>query len=124
MEGTADREDPETNFMEGKVVSSSQSSELIRGVSREEVKAVLFSMDSRKAPGPDGFNAHFYKKAWSIVGEEFTDAVLHFFNTDRLLKELNNTSLTLILKVANPSRNMTFCSGYKTVIKRFENCHK
>ena len=107
-EGTSNREDISFSFMEGNLVSPLQSSELLREVSREEEKAILFNMDSRKAPGPYGFNVHFFKKAWAIVGEDFTDAVLHFFNSDRLLKELNNTSLSLIPKVANPSRMTDF----------------
>ena len=82
--------------------------ELIKCVTREKVKNVLFKMKSLKAPGPDGFNVFFYKKAWPIVGEDFMDAVIYFFENGRILREWNDTALTLIPKVANPSRMSDF----------------
>ena len=109
IEGSNAREwEDDLSYMEGTVISPNQSSELIRGVTREEVKTVLFSMDSDKAPGPDGYNVHFYMKAWPIVGEEFIDAIQYFFEKGRMLKEMNNTSLTLIPKVVNPTRITNF----------------
>lgn len=52
---------------------------LIREVSEEEIKGVLWAMPTDKSPGPDGFTAEFFKKAWSIVGTEFTTAIKSFF---------------------------------------------
>ena len=63
--------DIDLNFLGGNLVSSDQAATLISRVTREEVKDVLFSMDPNKAPDPDGFNVHFYKQAWPIIGEEF-----------------------------------------------------
>nr|XP_025653421.1 uncharacterized protein LOC112749379 [Arachis hypogaea] len=40
-------------------------------VTLEEVKSAVFSMHSFKAPGPDGFQAFFFKEYWKIVGFEF-----------------------------------------------------
>jgi hypothetical protein len=62
----------------------------------------FFSMNKGKAPGPDGFLAGFYHKAWPVIGEDVTDAILEFFSTGKLLKEVNATIITLVPKKSNP----------------------
>ncbi|CAN1840218.1 LINE-1 retrotransposable element ORF2 protein [Linum perenne] len=64
----------------------------------------MFHMDGNRSPGPDGFSANFYKSAWNIVEADFTDAVMEFFSSSKMLNEFNVTSLTLIPKVPNPQR--------------------
>jgi hypothetical protein len=39
-----------------------QCNDLLRGVTEGEIKDVLFSLKDNKAPGPDGYNALFFKK--------------------------------------------------------------
>ena len=45
------------------------------------MRRVLFSMDSGKAPGPNGYSVGFFKGDWTVVGEDFCDVVIHFFET-------------------------------------------
>ncbi|KAF5815085.1 hypothetical protein HanXRQr2_Chr03g0118881 [Helianthus annuus] len=52
---------------------------MVRQVTQEEVKAVMFSIGENKAPGPDGYTSAFFKRSWDIVGDEVTAAVLQFF---------------------------------------------
>jgi len=61
-----------------------------------------------KALGADGFNAGFFKRMWHIVGEDVINVVSSFFQTHRMLKEMNTTSISLVPKVANPKRLTDF----------------
>ncbi|KAK4384284.1 hypothetical protein Sango_3076200 [Sesamum angolense] len=62
----------------------------------------FFDIEEDKAPGPDGFSSGFFKAAWPVAGEEVSKAIIDFFKTSRLLKQLNATLLTLIPKVQTP----------------------
>ncbi|CAL1357332.1 unnamed protein product [Linum trigynum] len=82
-------------------LTPAQAAPLCSQVSREEVRAALFSMNGDKSPGPDGFTAGFFQHNWGILGKDLTDAVLDFFRTGKLLAEVNSTYLALIPKVQN-----------------------
>jgi len=64
----------------------------------KEIKTAVFQMNPDKAPGPDGFNAFFFQNNWDIVKNNVIQAVLQFFRTGKILKQLNHTFLTLIPK--------------------------
>ncbi|XP_062155223.1 uncharacterized protein LOC133863288 [Alnus glutinosa] len=80
-------------------------------VTRIEIKDVVFSMNLSKAPGPDGFSAGFYQKAWAVVGDDLCEAILKFFSFGKLLKETNATILTLIPK----KKNASYMSEYRPI---------
>ncbi|XP_049346442.1 uncharacterized protein LOC125810992 [Solanum verrucosum] len=46
-----------------------------------------------------GYGSGFYKAAWSVVGEDVTNAVLEFFQNSKILKQINATSFALIPKI-------------------------
>ncbi|XP_019241615.1 PREDICTED: uncharacterized protein LOC109221601 [Nicotiana attenuata] len=48
-----------------------------------------------KAPVIDGYNAYFFKKAWVIIEDEVIQAIKELFNTGKLYKAVNCTTLTL-----------------------------
>ncbi|KAL2246963.1 UNVERIFIED_CONTAM: Transposon TX1 uncharacterized protein [Sesamum indicum] len=65
-----------------------------------DVKNAVFDIFEDKAPGPDGYSSGFFKAAWPVVGTEVTRAILNFFTTGKLLKQVNSTLLALIPKAA------------------------
>jgi hypothetical protein len=44
------------------MVSKRENEELTKRVSEEEIFSTIMQFESDKAPGPDGFSTHFYKK--------------------------------------------------------------
>lgn len=73
-------------------------------------------MSDIKAPGPDGFNAAFYKKSWSTVGQEFTKAVQHVLQSGVCPRGINSTFICLIPKVQNPCKPEHFRPIYILII--------
>ncbi|KAL2231099.1 UNVERIFIED_CONTAM: hypothetical protein Sindi_1704300 [Sesamum indicum] len=84
------------------LLSEEDASSLLVPFTPADVKQAVFDIDEDKAPGPDGYSSGFFKAAWPIVGHEVSSAVLDFFNTGRLLKQINTTLLALIPKVHSP----------------------
>ena len=72
-------------------------------VSKEEVWRAFCSMDSYKAPGPDGFQPLFFKKYWDIVGDEVWGTVRDAFSTGFIDSRLAETLIVLIPKVDPPN---------------------
>ncbi|KAK3212586.1 hypothetical protein Dsin_017292 [Dipteronia sinensis] len=112
------------------VISNDQVDSMDRDVTNDEIREVCFSLHPNKAPGPDGFNAHFFKKTWDIVGEDVINAIQEFFRFGHLLKDLNATILSLVPKVPNPSKMKDFipisCCNilYKIIAKIIANRNK
>ncbi|KAK4381010.1 Retrovirus-related Pol polyprotein from type-2 retrotransposable element R2DM [Sesamum angolense] len=105
------------------ILTEDEARAIIRPVTSDEVKTTFFDIEEDKAPGPDGFSSGFFKAAWPVVGEEVSNAIIDFFKTGRLLKQLNATLLTLIPKVRNPHsvaefRPISCCNvTYKVITK-------
>ncbi|KAL0340158.1 UNVERIFIED_CONTAM: Transposon TX1 uncharacterized protein [Sesamum radiatum] len=84
------------------IVTDEEASLLVRPITKDDVKTTVFDIEEDRAPGPDGYSSRFFKAAWLVVGEEITAAVMDFFTTGRLLKQVNATLITLIPKVCAP----------------------
>ena len=59
--------------LEGFTWSPQHKESLNRRITQEEIKNAIFSINDSKALGPDGFTSLFFKKAWSIVGNDVTE---------------------------------------------------
>ncbi|XP_074293397.1 uncharacterized protein LOC141620421 [Silene latifolia] len=92
----------------GKVCNNAQWDLLLKPVTKMEIKDAIFSIPEHKAPRPKGFSSAFYKDSWSIRGDEVCEAVLDFFKTGKLLKQVNSTILTLIHKCTMPTHVTQF----------------
>ncbi|KAL0448121.1 UNVERIFIED_CONTAM: hypothetical protein Slati_1940000 [Sesamum latifolium] len=68
-----------------------------RAVTPSEVKQAIFHISDNKAPGPDGYSACFFKRAWN-VGDQMCTAVLDFFRNGRMLQQLNHAIIALVPK--------------------------
>jgi hypothetical protein len=114
-------------ILRGPILTQHQQDFLCSEVTSTEVKNALFGMESAKAPGIDGFNVHFFKNTWNIIGDSIIDAIGEFFMTGFMPRIINNTYVTLIAKVPNATsiknfRPIACCSVlYKIISKVITN---
>ena len=88
-----------------KLITDSDNDELIKPPNIEDIRAALFSIDSFKTPGLDGFGAGFFKNYWHIIKKDLFNGVSEFFTNCKMLKEINQTFIMLIAKVPNPFKD-------------------
>lgn len=69
----------------------------------EEIVQAIKECNSFKAPGPDGFNFAFVKKAWGIIKADVLEFFRDFHQNGKLTKGVNATFVVLIPKVEGPS---------------------
>ncbi|XP_034915333.1 uncharacterized protein [Populus alba] len=86
-----------------KQISAASKTSMLLPLTNDEIKAALFSIPDTKAPGPDGYNAFFFKKCWSIIGTDFIAATRYFFTNNSLPRCVNATRVALVPKIENPS---------------------
>nr|GEU50184.1 hypothetical protein [Tanacetum cinerariifolium] len=91
-----------TKLTQGEVES------MIKEVTDKEIREAIFDIDNDKAPGPDGFTSNFFKKAWKTVGEDVCRAIKEFFDSGKMLGELNATVISLMPKVKTPCCNVIY----------------
>lgn len=86
-----------------------QKQALIREVSLEEVKTVLFGLGGDKAQGPDRFPTLFYQKCWILLAKYIWEVVEESRRAKFVLKYFNNTFIALILKKEDTKNFNDFC---------------
>jgi hypothetical protein len=85
-------------------VTADMNANLLREFTSSEVETALNQMHPLKSPGPDGFSACFYQRAWSTVKVEVCQTVLGYLNHGLFDADINATYIALIPKIKNPSR--------------------
>ncbi|CAN1153049.1 LINE-1 retrotransposable element ORF2 protein [Linum perenne] len=110
-----------------RTLTPEQSDSLISDVSEEEIRKALISIADGKAPGPDGYNAYFFKHSWDIVKGDLFAAVRSFFSKSKMPGYVNSILLALIPKKFNAAnmkdyRPIACCNVvYKIVSKVLAN---
>ncbi|XP_019239440.1 PREDICTED: uncharacterized protein LOC109219434 [Nicotiana attenuata] len=77
----------------GPVLSKEHQLLLIKQVSKEEIWEAMKDINDLKAPGYDGLNAVFFKKSWTIIGQEVIMAVQEFFESNQMFRPINCTAI-------------------------------
>lgn len=79
-------------------LAQEDASFLCRPVTLCEIEEAIRHSSSHKSPGPDGFNAQFFKICWLLIGNDISAAILEFVEHGKLLKQIKHTFITLIPK--------------------------
>ncbi|VFQ62668.1 unnamed protein product [Cuscuta campestris] len=74
--------------------------------SDEEIKNTVWSLSPDSAPGPDGYNGHFFKFCWEIIHKDVISATREFFLGVPVPISYGSTFISLIPKTNDPKN---FC---------------
>jgi hypothetical protein len=92
----------EMQFDLGSLVQEIQElDDLCSPFEREEIEAIVVEFPTDKAPGPNGFNGYFVKKAWHIIRQDIYRLCSEFYNHEADLKSMNYSYITLVPKKEN-----------------------
>lgn len=109
------------------LVNTEDNNTLLKPFSEEEISKIVWSMDSDKAPGPNGFSIHFYILCWDIIKIDLLRMIQGFMRKSKVGGGINSTFLALIPKEVNPRsferyRLISLCNAsYKILAKLLAN---
>ena len=89
-------------------ISDHDNQQLLKDISNKETKDALFLLPNDKSLGPGGYPAEFFQKYWHTIGTSVCNAVKAFFHSGKMLKQINHTFITLILKCDSPTTSNQF----------------
>jgi len=89
-------------------VSGEENRMLVEAFSEEEVKFTVWSCESSKSPGPNGFNFGFLKFCWEILKEDVMKAVNEFAYRGSWPRGSNASFSCLVPKIDNPQQLSDF----------------
>lgn len=93
-------------------ISDGQRDDLCKPITLSEIKNCIQLLPNNKAPGPDGFNAEFYKKFNTILDNPLLEMLQSSFVAGALPPSLMEANISLVLKKGKPSEE---CSSYRPI---------
>lgn len=105
------------------IITEEMNISLTKDPSAEEIKEAMFVIYLDKAPGPYGFLVYFFQSNWDVVGPDVISEVRAFFQSECMLKSVNETHIRLISKIIGPKKVADYgpkalCNVYYKVISR------
>ncbi|XP_022867239.1 uncharacterized protein LOC111386969 [Olea europaea var. sylvestris] len=79
--------------------------DLIQASMNFNIKETLFRIEDDKSPRPDGYTSCLFKSAWGCIEHDFVEAIMEFFSSGSILKQINHAVIAL---VQNSSHNPSF----------------
>eukprot|EP00253_Pinus_taeda_P001754 PITA_01754 len=106
------------------LIRSKDNAALSNEVTEEEIIKVIWSIESDKAPGTDGFRIHFYKACWNIIKTDLQKMIKGFMRKAKIDGGTNSTYLALIPKDSNPEtftrfRPISLCNAFYKILLNF-----
>ena len=93
-------------------ITDGQRRNLCKPITLSEIRNCIQLLPNNKAPGPDGFNAEFYKKFNTIIGNPLFEMLQSSFVAGALPPSLMEANISLVLKKGKPSEE---CSSYRPI---------
>ncbi|XP_072094211.1 uncharacterized protein [Arachis hypogaea] len=92
---------PRIGFREGLVrqIDGAEVEALEAMPSVEQIREAVSDCESSKVSGSDGYNMNFIKQCWEYIGQEFTAAVMGFFQSVKIPTDANVMKKAAIIKL-------------------------
>jgi len=126
LSGTGDHFDEVLDCVDRRVTQE-MNKVLLEPFTGDEIWNALDSIGDLKAPGADGMPSIFYKKFWSVIGDQVIKEVLAVLNGGPFPEGWNDTIIVLIPKTNTPQmlkdlRPISLCNVlYKLISKVLAN---
>lgn len=79
-------------------VSKEDNRMLCETFTKEEVHNAMWSCDSSKIPGPDGFNIKFFKECLGTIKDDLMKMMEEFHQNEKVVRGLNTYFIVIIPK--------------------------
>jgi hypothetical protein len=98
------------------LISEEDNQKLNRQIEEEEILQEINQFHPDKAPGPDGFTIHFFKRCWSIIKFDFIRMLRYVQKSGRMGGATNSSFLALLPKEKGASSFDTYLGPFLYVM--------